>query len=87
MQKTRFKDWVVREVDGKIKQSEKTAEAKHQASLTKKESEKVEKGPDDSDSSDDRYDPLAESDGSEDEDNSPHRLTSEEIQKVIRQEM
>ena len=63
MHKTRFKDWVLTEVEGKVKSKEK--EAIEKAKAARDPSKAKEKKSDTS--SEDRYDPLAHSD-SEDED-------------------
>ena len=61
MHKTRFKDWVVAEVEGKVKAKEKDAWEKARES---KDPSKLKA--DDGSSSEDRYDPLAHSDSDTD---------------------
>ena len=76
LQKTRFKDWLINEVERKVNQCEKQPQATAQA----QEKEEGQHG----DSSDDVYDPLADSDGSSMRSLTPPRLTGQEIQGIIK---
>ena len=78
LQKTRFKDWLVEEVERKVREKETEAVPAAQAQ------DREERSGRGGDSSDDVYDPLADSDGSSARSETPPRLTGAEIQSIIK---
>ena len=83
MQKTRFKDWVCQEIEGKTKDQKAIAEASRLRELQKQNASQDNTKNDDSDSSD-NYDPLADSQGSSERSESPVKLTGPELQASIK---
>ena len=83
MQKTRFKDWVTKEVENKISERKAAAEAiEHRRSQLQEEGKRGSRSP-----SSDRYDPLADSDASSHNSDSPVKLHGADLQNTIKDQM
>lgn len=80
--RTRFKDWLMEEVQRKVKEKETEAIPEQKLKAMDREDQKC--GAGDGDESDDVYDPLVDSDGSSERSETPPRLTGAEIQEIIK---
>ena len=83
MHDTKFKDWVVREIQDKQKRSEMQAAAERAAKERAQKKEQEKNGGEDSSGSD-RYDPLADSDNSSARSDSPNVLSGDQLKEVVR---